>query len=199
MEPARTDTELADPADVTLGHKSVQRWNLPDGWVISSRPAHPALVSEDDFVAAQGINASRGPVPQDEPVLRRYLLAGLLACGLCGRRMESAWSNSRPAYRCRHGRTSAMAPDPARPKNTYIREDKLLPHLPALHLLLTSPAVRARRRTRAGADGIRSKASPGEVIGYLREHEITLTWNPAAAALQAHSTETAKTATVKTS
>ena len=49
----RTDTELADPANVTLGHKSVQRWNLPDGWVISSRPAHPALVSEDDFVAAQ--------------------------------------------------------------------------------------------------------------------------------------------------
>jgi hypothetical protein len=25
----RTATELADPANVTLGHKSVQRWNLP--------------------------------------------------------------------------------------------------------------------------------------------------------------------------
>ncbi len=141
----RTDTELADPANVTLGHK--------------------------------------------------YLLAGLLACGLCGRRMESAWSNGKPAYRCRHGRTSAMVPDPARPKNTYIREDKLLPHLPALHLLLTSPAVRARRRTRAGAD-VKSTISPGEVIGYLREHEITLTWNPAAAALQTHATQTAKTVTV---
>ena len=44
-----------------------------------------------------------------------------------------------------------MAPDPARAKNTYVREDKLLPYLPALHLLLTSPATRARRRTRAGA------------------------------------------------
>ena len=191
----RTDTELADPANVTLGHKSVQRWNLPDGWVISSRPAHPALVSEDDFVAAQGINAARGPVPHNGPVLRRYRLAGLLTCGLCGRRMESAWSNGKPAYRCRHGRTSAMAPDPACPKNTYIREEKLLAHLPALHLLLTSPAVRARRRTRAGAD-VRSTISPGEVIGYLREHEITLTWNPAAAALQAHATQTAKTVTV---
>ena len=125
----RTDTELADPGNVTLGHKSVQRWNLPDGWVISNRPAHPALVSEDDFIAAQDINASRGPVPQGEPLLRRYLLAGLLACGLCGRRMESAWSNGKPAYRCRHGRTSAMAPDPARPKNTYIREDKIVQHL----------------------------------------------------------------------
>jgi site-specific DNA recombinase len=65
----RTDTELADPGNVTLGHKSVQRWNLPDGWVISSRPAHPALVGEDDFVAAQGISATRGPVPQAELVL----------------------------------------------------------------------------------------------------------------------------------
>jgi site-specific DNA recombinase len=194
----RTDTELADPGNVTLGHKSVQRWNLPDGWVISNRPAHPALVSEDDFIAAQDVNASRGPVPQGEPVLRRYLLAGPLACGLCGRRMESAWSNGKPAYRCRHGRTSAMAPDPARPKNTYVREDKIVPHLAALYLLLTSPAVRARRRTRSGAD-VRSTASPGEVIGYLREHEITLTWDPAAAAVQARATETAKTVTVKAS
>jgi len=57
----RTDTELADPGNVTLGHKSVPRWNLPDGWVISNRPAHPALVSEADFIAAQDINAAFGP------------------------------------------------------------------------------------------------------------------------------------------
>jgi site-specific DNA recombinase len=103
---------------------------------------------------------------------------------MCGRRMESAWSNGKAAYRCRHGRTSAMAPDPARPKNTYVREDNLLPHLQALHLLLTTPAVRARRRTRAGAD-VRDTASPGDVIAYLREHEIALTWNPAAATVKA--------------
>jgi hypothetical protein len=36
------------------------------------------------------------------------------------------------------------------------------------------------------------------VIAYLRAREITLTWNPAAAALQARATETAKTVTVKT-
>ena len=128
-------------------------------------------------------------------MIRRYLLAGLLACGLCERRMESAWSSGRAAYRCRHGHTSAIAPDPARPKNTYVREDKLLPHLPALHLQLTSPAVRARRRTRVGAD-VRTDVSPGEVIGYLREHEITLTWDPAAAALKARTAQTAKTVTV---
>jgi hypothetical protein len=37
------------------------------------------------------------------------------------------------------------------------------------------------------------------VIGYLREHEVALTWNPAAATLQARAPQTAKTATVKTS
>jgi site-specific DNA recombinase len=31
----RTDFDLADPANTTLGHRQVQRWNLPEGWVIS--------------------------------------------------------------------------------------------------------------------------------------------------------------------
>ena len=72
----RTDRDLADPADVSLGHKSVQRWNLPDGWVISRKPAHPALVSEADFIAAQDISAARGPAPGTgliTPRKRRYV------------------------------------------------------------------------------------------------------------------------------
>jgi len=195
----RTDTELADPGNVTLGHKSVQRWNLPDGWVISDRLAHPALVSEADFIAVQDVNAARGPTPGEGPAaLRQYLLAGLLACGVCGRRMESAWSNGKPAYRCRHGRTSVMAPDPAQPRNAYVREGTILPHLPAMHLLLTTPAARARRRTRGGADA-RPASSPADVIAYLREHEIILTWDPAAATMQARAAKTAKTVTAKTS
>jgi site-specific DNA recombinase len=151
----RTDAQLADPANTSLGHAQVQRWNLPDGWVISARPAHPALVSEADFIAAQDISTARAPAPRTdlaEPEQRRYLLAGLLACGDCGRRMESAWSNCKPAYRCRHGHTSAAPPDPHRPKNAYIREDRVLTHLPALHILLTGQELARRRRTRRGAD-----------------------------------------------
>jgi hypothetical protein len=70
------------------------------------------LVSEADFIAAQDVNAADRSAPQGGPVLRRYLLAGLLACGVCGRRMESAWSNGRPAYRCR--RSHAFAPSAGR-------------------------------------------------------------------------------------
>jgi len=200
----RTDRDLVDPADVSLGHKQVQRWNLPDGWVISARPAHEALVSEADFIAAQDVSAARGPAPKAgsaAPQKRRYLLAGLLACALCGRRMESAWSNGKPAYRCRHGHTSAAPPDPGRTKNAHVREDRILPRLPALHLLLTGtqPPASRRRRTRRGADARPLAASPEDVIGYLREHVITLTYDPAAGTLQAGTAEATKTTITKAS
>jgi site-specific DNA recombinase len=73
----RTDRDLVDPANTGLGHRDVQRWNLPEGWVISRKPAHPAIVSEADYVAAQQASAPRGPVG---PATRRYLLAGLISC-----------------------------------------------------------------------------------------------------------------------
>jgi hypothetical protein len=51
--------------------------------------------------------------------------------------MESAWSNGKAAYRYRHGHTSVAPPFPGRPGNAYVREDRVLPQLPALRLLLT--------------------------------------------------------------
>jgi hypothetical protein len=195
----RTDRDLADPADVSLGHKSVQRWNLPDGWVISRKPAHPALVSETDFIAAQDISAARGPAPGGRltaPQKRCYLLAGLLVCGGCGRRMESAWSNGKPAYRCRHGHTTASRRSPGQPRNAYIREDRILTHLTALHLALTEPAAgQRRRRTRRGLD-VRYQASPDDVIGYLRERRVTLIYNSAAGTLNAGTDAAAQTITL---
>jgi site-specific DNA recombinase len=195
----RTDKALADPADVSLGHKDVQRWNLPDGWVISNRPAHEALVSEADFIAAQDINVARGPSPRTGPAgpeKRRYLLSGLLVCGKCERRMESAWSNGKAAYRCRHGHTTASSPDPGRPKNAYVRGDRIVSHLPALHLLLSGTAGETRRRrTRRGTD-VRHEAAE-DVISYLREEQITLTYDPDAETVHATAGEAAQTFTLK--
>src|ERR1700733_2312452 len=130
---------LIDPANTGLGHKQVQRWNLPEGWVISKHPAHTALVSEAGFIAAQDAAAPRGPAG---PAVRRYLLAGFIMCGRCGRRLESTWSYGRPAYRCRHGYASATSPAPDRPKNTYVREDQILPHLAAI--AISSPTAATR-------------------------------------------------------
>jgi site-specific DNA recombinase len=167
----RTDFDLVDPAGTGLGHRQVQRWNLPEGWVISRHPAHPALVSEADFIAAQDATAPRGPAG---PATRRYLLAGLLACGTCGRRLESAWSNGKPAYRCRHGHTSAARPEPGRPKNTYVREDQILPHLAAVAILLA-------RGSQANGDGTRQLTTPAETAGLvdqLRTAGVILTYDP---------------------
>ncbi|MGO4760458.1 recombinase family protein, partial [Streptomyces sp. 2MCAF27] len=127
----RTDHDLIDAANTTLGHRDVMRWNIPADWVISAQPAHPALVGEADFIAVQHLRTARETAPG-----RTYLLAGLLRCGVCGRRMESHWAR-RPAYRCRHGYTSATRPMPGRTPNAYLREDHVLPHLPALLLRLT--------------------------------------------------------------
>jgi site-specific DNA recombinase len=144
---------------------------------------HPGLVSEEDFIAVQGLRAQRVAGMAER---RRYLLAGLLRCGICGRRMESCWAANRPAYRCRHGYSSAVTPNPARPKNAYVREDHILPHLPALHarLTATAPLANQRRRTPRG-DEIARPVSAENVTGYLRAREITLSYDPRTAILRA--------------
>ena len=175
-----SEAVLADPANTGLGHKQVQRWNLPEGWVISKHPAHTALVSEADFIAAQETTAPRGPAG---PAARRYLLAGLIACGRCGR-LESAWSYGRAAYRCRHGYTSAVVPDPARPKNTYIREDQILPHLAAIAILLAGPA----RKPVGGSRGLAQLTGPDDtaaLIDRLRADGTALTYDPSSRTLRA--------------
>ena len=177
----RTDRDLVDPANTGLGHKQVQRWNLPDGGVISRKPAHPALVSEAGFIAAQDASAPRGPVG---PATRRYLLAGLLACGRCGRRLESAWSNGKPAYRCRHGYTTTARPDPGRPKNTYVREDQVPPHLAAIAILLGGPARKPARGNRALAH-LSGPAGTAALIDELRACGTVLTYDPVGQTLRA--------------
>jgi site-specific DNA recombinase len=167
----RTDFDLVDPANTALGHKQVQRWNVPEGWVISKRLAHAALVSEADFIAAQDATAPRGPAG---PATRRYMLAGLVACGRCGRRLESAWSNGKSAYRCRHGYTSATGPDPGQPKNTYVREDQILPHLAALAILVAG----AGRSQDSGAVQVTAPADAADLIDQLRASGTVLTYDP---------------------
>nr|WP_268248664.1 recombinase family protein [Streptomyces brasiliensis] len=174
----RTDHDLINPDNTSLGHRDVMRWNTPVDWIISARPAHPPLVSEAGFIAVQQIRPRRQPAPG-----RTYRLAGLLCCGVCGRRMESHWVHQNAGYRCRHGHTSATRPDPARTRNAYVREDQVLPHLPALHLRLTG-----RISTAGPASPPAGPASPPtleQAIAHLRDQEITLVYDHAARTLTA--------------
>jgi Recombinase zinc beta ribbon domain len=72
--------------------------------VVSAELMHPALVTDDDFLAVQKVTALA--TPQDGQA-HRYAFTGLLVCHMCGRRLEGHWVNRQPAYRCRHARTSA--------------------------------------------------------------------------------------------
>jgi site-specific DNA recombinase len=113
----------------------------------------------------------------------RYLLAGLLCCGSCGRRLESAWSNGKPAYRCRHGYTSATQPHPDRPRNLYVSEDKIMPRLAALAILHAGGPDRL-----AGRKGSRAAiTAPDHAVGlidHLRTTGVSPIYDPATHALR---------------
>jgi site-specific DNA recombinase len=142
-----------DPA--SCGERATQRWNQPQEWVISKSLAHPALVSEDEFIAVQAITAT--PTPADGAT-RTYALVGLLRCQICERRMDSHWVHGRPGYRCRHGRTSAQPATPDRPKTLYLREDRILARI-ALDIEPAQPP------------------DPTKLANYLRTQGVTILCN----------------------
>ncbi|WSA89980.1 recombinase family protein [Micromonospora sp. NBC_01796] len=147
-----TDRGPLDTADDLLGQSEVRRWNLMQQWVISRDIAHPPLVSEHDFVAAQHANAR--PTPADNES-GRYLLTGLIRCQECDRILDAHWVNKHPAYRCRHGHRNATADGTARPRNVYIHEAKAIKQVAQW---LGIPA-----------------ADPDTVVAALLEHNVHVT------------------------
>jgi len=105
----RTDRDLTDPADVSLGHKSLQRWNLPDGWVISRKPAHPALVSEADFIAAHDISAARSPLLAQVRMRRESAGTSWPGCRYAVA-AGGGWSRRGPTARPPTGAVTAIPP-----------------------------------------------------------------------------------------
>jgi len=93
---------------------------------VSQRRSHPALVNDVTFAAVQGMRAARST---RDGGTRTYLLAGLVVCGVCGRRLDSHTAKKQPGYRCRHGYTSARARPPGSAKIVYIAEQRLLVEL----------------------------------------------------------------------
>ncbi len=140
----RQRTERIKPGAGRTAHRSA-----PGEWAISSTVSHPPLVTEAEFVAAQQVRATR---PSRDGHSRCYLLAGLLRCAVCGRRLDSHWVHGRAGYRRRHGHSSARPRRSDAAKNIYVREDVLLREL-ASRLL--------PNRTAAAEDGV----AAGDVAG----------------------------------
>jgi len=118
----RTDHRETVPGDKQTSLGPVRVWNRKADWVISTHRAHPALVSDDDFLAAQHILATCTPHDDDA---RHYAMTGLLICGHCRRRLQPYWVHGRPGYRCRHGQTSAH-PTRSGPRWIYWPEHRAL-------------------------------------------------------------------------
>ena len=122
--------------------RSTRSQGLAGEWAISQDVAHPQLISECDFVAAQNIRAAR---PTADGSTRTYVLV----CGLCARRMEAHWINDRAGYRCRQGQTSSRSREPGRAKIRYVREDRLLADLAQRYGLTGAPhGIAAETRAR---------------------------------------------------
>ncbi|WP_233605792.1 recombinase family protein [Micromonospora sp. Llam0] len=166
----RLDRDPVEAVDGQRRYAEVHRWNQARDWVISEKVVHPPLVGEEDFVAAQAVRVVRAA---EDGSVRIYLLAGLLRCGLCGRRMDAHWVNDRPGYRCRHGHTSAQQRVRGHPKNLYVREDHLLDSLANQLAGMTCENGRVRGPTHSAlpaesADGL------NEVVAFLRENNLTI-------------------------
>ena len=127
---ARKSDVLVDPANVQLGTKSVFVDNPAADWVWSDDPAQPALVDQPTWNLAQRMRCQRSVTAAG----RTYLLAGLLRCAHCGKRLESAWNNGRATYRCKHSAPAVSVK--GAPSTLSVREDLILQHLPALLLAL---------------------------------------------------------------
>ncbi|MGW7363716.1 recombinase family protein, partial [Streptomyces sp. NPDC054841] len=73
-------------------------------------------------------------------------------------------------------------PEPGSTPNAYLREDHVLPHLPALHLRLT------RHTDRSGPASVSRDSmqpTPAQAIAHLRSQQILLTYDPATRTLTA--------------
>jgi DNA invertase Pin-like site-specific DNA recombinase len=101
---------LLNPEDVAAGQVTRFRRSSPDRIVRSRQPAHPAIISVEEFTQAQlmrrsrAVGGNRGIAKLERTRhsdTRPYLLRGLMRCGICGRKMHAATIRQEHTYyRC---------------------------------------------------------------------------------------------------
>ncbi|WP_188989414.1 recombinase family protein [Saccharopolyspora thermophila] len=124
---------LLDPDDVAAGHVVRFRRAGADRVVRSRRPAHPAIVSVEDFTRVQllrrskgaaGLRTARKAERSARPTKRAYLFRGRIRCGVCTRKMEASPRAHGMYYRCPARTLAPGSPALAEhPPAVYLRED----------------------------------------------------------------------------
>jgi hypothetical protein len=126
---------LLDPEDVAAGHVVRFRRSTPDRIVRSRRPAHPEIISVEDFTQAQllrrskgsaGLQSARKVERSRRPVKRLYLFRGRIRCDVCKRKMEGSPRKHAMYYRCPARTLAPESPVLAdHPPAVYLRESTL--------------------------------------------------------------------------
>jgi hypothetical protein len=127
--------ELLNPDDVSAGHVVRFRRSAQAKVVRSREPAHPAIVSVEDFTRVQlefraraGASRSgrRSPERTRVSVTPTYLFRGAIRHADCGRKMEGARRAHATFYRCA---ARTLIPGAQQlldhPPTVYLREDQL--------------------------------------------------------------------------
>ncbi len=124
---------LLDPDDVAAGHVVRFRRASSDRVVRSRQPAHPSIVSVEDFTQAHLLRRSKGAAGlqtackaerNERPTKRTYLFRGRIRCAVCGRKMEASPRAHGMYYRCPARTLAPGSPVlESHPPAVYLRED----------------------------------------------------------------------------
>ncbi|MFF3224057.1 recombinase family protein [Nocardia suismassiliense] len=128
--------ELIDPDDVAAGYAIRFVRATADRIIRSRRPAHPQIISVEEFTEAHLIRRGRaGITNRDRAKLERtrtliprpYLLRGHIRCDACNRKMQAELVGQNVYYRCR-AKTLAPGSDALtdHPKTVNLRESVLI-------------------------------------------------------------------------
>ena len=127
----RRDEILVDVEDVGLGHETKMRWNDKKDWVWSEQPVHDPLVSVETFEAVQAsFTRNRYATRRTPSKRRRYLLAGMMRCATCGRRMQGQWNHGEAYYRCKFPADYGIDAQ-THPRSIYVKESSVVSGLDA--------------------------------------------------------------------
>lgn len=140
--------ELLDPDDVAAGH-IVRFRKSPQSKIVRSRePAHPMIISVEDFTRVQlELRARRGASISETSkrertrvaTPRQYMLRGRIRCTLCGRKMQGATRPHAVFYRCCARTLTPGSAGGDHPANVYLREDHLTTRINTWIARLFSP------------------------------------------------------------
>ncbi len=108
------------------------RENAPELWVWSDEPAHPSIVTREEYDAVQvraranARSRQRVVATEARPTARRnYLYRGLLRCGICGLRMWGNHRHNTTYYACQPSHQRSSNIPEGHPKSVYVNEARV--------------------------------------------------------------------------